>query len=253
MELDEFLDFLSVQRAEAMARVREITERPILCHATGLPATATATATADDSSVKKIYVPPHTGIIHLRVSDGYLRKEMCKVVSASDQENVMTLAGADDDNKVKLLSFSLANTKIRMREAWGVYQMILVETRDRVAALEVLLPFMYDPKEAKALMSKALNNDRVELARLREKMGLSLKPIVGMPDGYYSLDLSLKKDRACFSSLIEQSEYMKLLRIRQSYEGKVCPPLLLLLSPPPYSLSFLRFPSLPCLRVKLVM
>ena len=65
------------------------------------------------------------------------------------------------------------------------------------------------------------NNDRLELARLREKMGLSLKPIVGMPDGYYTLDLSRKKDRACFSSLIEQSEYMKLLRIRESYEGKV--------------------------------
>lgn len=205
MELGEFLDFLSVQRSEALARVREITEKPILCY-------------ADEQSS---YVPPLTGVIYLRVADGYLRKDLCKVVSASDQVNVMALAGDDEDNKVKLLSFSLANVKIRMKEAWEVYQMILFETRDRVAALEVLLPFMYDPKEAKALMSKALNNDRLELARLREKMGLSLKPIVGMPDGYYSLDLSRKKDRACFSSLIEQSEYLKLLRIRESYEGKV--------------------------------
>jgi hypothetical protein len=56
-------------------------------------------------------------------------------------------------------------------------------------------------------------------------MGLSLKPIVGMPDGYYSLDLSLEKNRVCFSSLLEQSEYMKVFRINESFESKVLPPL----------------------------
>jgi hypothetical protein len=54
-------------------------------------------------------------------------------------------------------------------------------------------------------------------------MGLSLKPIVGMSDGYYSLDLSQEKNRACFTSLLEQSEYRKVLRIRDSYESKVRP------------------------------
>jgi hypothetical protein len=87
-------------------------------------------------------------------------------------------------------------------------------------------------------------------------MGLSLKPIVGMPDGYYSLDLALKKDRSCFSSLIEQSEYMKLIRIRQSYEGKVelrthptcscfpsCPSAPAISSPSPLPLSCPPLPS----------
>lgn len=59
------------------------------------------------------------------------------------------------------------------------------------------------------------------MTRLREKMGNSLKPIIGLPDGYYNLDLSLEKDRTCLSILLEQNEYMKLKRIRESYESKV--------------------------------
>lgn len=139
MEEKEFLDFLAVQKNEALARVREITERPIICHV---------------DRPKEIYIPPETGTLHIHVSDGYLRKELYKVISAADQLNIMAFAGCDDDNKVKLLSFSLANTKVRLREAWEIYEMILIETRDRVAALQILLPYMYDPKEAKALLSK---------------------------------------------------------------------------------------------------
>jgi hypothetical protein len=141
MELGEFLDFLSIQRTEALSRVKEIIEKPIMCH-------------VDHPQV--IYHPPLSGTLYLSVMDGYLRKELYKVVSAADQANVINLAGADDDNKVKLLSFSLANTKIRLREAWGIYQMITMETRDRIAALEILLPYMYDPKEAKAIIFKVL-------------------------------------------------------------------------------------------------
>jgi hypothetical protein len=139
MELEEFLDFLSAQRTEALARVREMTEKPIMCHV---------------NAPQEVYIPPLSGTVYLSVVDGYLRKELYKVVSAADQEYVMALAGADDDNKVKLLSYSLANTKIRLREAWAMYQMIVTETRDRVSALEILLPYMYDPMESKALIFK---------------------------------------------------------------------------------------------------
>ena len=66
-----------------------------------------------------------------------------------------------------------------------------------------------------------MNDDRTEFSRLREKMGNCLKPIIGMPDGYYNLDLSIEKDRTCLALLLEQSEYMKLRRIRESYESKV--------------------------------
>lgn len=139
MELNEFLDFLSIQRTEALARVREITEKPIICHV---------------DRPKEMYLPPENGILYIHISDGYHRKELYKVISATDQANVMALAGKDDENKVKLLSFALANTKVRLREAWEIYQMILLETRDKVTSLQILLPYMYDPKEAKALLSK---------------------------------------------------------------------------------------------------
>lgn len=52
-------------------------------------------------------------------------------------------------------------------------------------------------------------------------MGFSLKPIVGMPDGYYSLNLSIEKDRNCFASLLEQNEYMKYQKIRESFQELV--------------------------------
>lgn len=139
MELNEFLDFLALQRAEAIARVKELTEKPIMCHI---------------DKPREAYHPPLTGTLHIHVTDGYIRKELYKVVSAQDQVNVMSLACSDDDNKVKLLHYSLANTKIRLREAWEIFLLIARETRDKVIALEILLPFMYDPKEAKALIYK---------------------------------------------------------------------------------------------------
>ena len=139
MELAEFLDFLSLQRAEAIARVKELTEKPMMCHV---------------DKPREIYVPPLTGTLHIHVNDGYIRKDFYKVISSQDQVNIMSLAAHDEDNKVKLLSYSLANTKIRLREAWEMYLIISKETRDSVAALEILLPFMYDPKEAKSLIYK---------------------------------------------------------------------------------------------------
>lgn len=139
MELAEFLDFLALQRIEAISRVKELTEKPIMCHV---------------DKPRDIYQPPLTGTIRLHVTDGYIRKELYKVVSSQDQVNVMALACDDEDNKVKLLSYSLANTKIRLREAWEIYQIIARDTRDKVTALEILLPYMYDAKEAKALIYK---------------------------------------------------------------------------------------------------
>jgi hypothetical protein len=71
------------------------------------------------------------------------------------------------------------------------------------------------------VVQKALEDDKVELNRVKKIVGLALKPILGMPDGYYILDLSKEKDRVCLSLLLEQSEYRKTQMIEGSLDGLV--------------------------------
>ena len=61
----------------------------------------------------------------------------------------------------------------------------------------------------------------MELARVKKIFGYALKPILGMPNGYYVLDLAKEKDRLCMSLLLEQSEFQMSRCIEQSVDGLV--------------------------------
>lgn len=59
------------------------------------------------------------------------------------------------------------------------------------------------------------------MARVKKLVGYALKPILGMPDGYYLLDLSKEKDRVCLALLLEQNEFKRTQYIEESLDGLV--------------------------------
>mmetsp|Transcript_26381 Transcript_26381/g.39138 ORF Transcript_26381/g.39138 Transcript_26381/m.39138 type:complete len:1369 (+) Transcript_26381:243-4349(+) len=205
MTLPEFLDFLQCQRVEAIARRKELTSQHMM-------------APADFPHVP--YVPPREGVVKIDIVDGYMRHGMPNVISALDLAHIMAVVGPNSDNVTSLLSYSLRNSRVRMKEAWQMYLCIWRELNDKARALERLLPYIYDGKDARALITRALpdiaNDDKLELARIKKFMGNAYSPLLGLCDGYYVLDLSNEKDRLAMSLLLSQCEYRKKVDIEQS-------------------------------------
>lgn len=137
--LPEFLDFLRGQKEEATSRIKELTEMSIM---------------SLKSSPGVAYSPPKEGIIDIYIVDGYMRKNKVKVISGVDQSHIMDVAKDEPENKVNMLVYSLLNSKLRLREAWEMYEIIFGELRDKAKTLEKLLPHMYDAKDARTLMFK---------------------------------------------------------------------------------------------------
>lgn len=65
---------------------------------------------------------------------------------------------------------------------------------------------MSDPVESRLLVTKVLQNNKIEIHKLKMLVGNSLRPMLGTPDGFYALDLSLPMDRHCLTLLFEVSK-----------------------------------------------
>jgi hypothetical protein len=142
--LPEFLDFLRGQKEEAVSRIKELTEMSVM---------------SIKSSPGTAYSPPKEGFMYLDIIDGYMRKNKAKVLSGVDQSHILEVAKDEPGNKVNMLVYSLINSKLRLREAWEMYEIIFGELRDKAKTLEKLLPHMYDAKDARTLLFKVSHSD----------------------------------------------------------------------------------------------
>jgi hypothetical protein len=93
------------QHGEAAARIRELTEYPIM---------------SLDSNPTEKYVPPRTGTLVLKVVDGYKQKEKFQTISSCDQKYAADMASCMGD--VGVLSHAMQNSKIRLQEALDLYK-----------------------------------------------------------------------------------------------------------------------------------
>lgn len=202
MDIPEFASFLRSQKDEAVARYRDMTEYPVMC-------------LRGNSKTK--YAPPREGTMHISLIDSYSRKSVHKVISSLDHSHVMEVAGDDDSgHTAQKLLYAIQNSKIRLKEALLLFDPMYDDLRDKAKVLSMLLPFMLDATEARNLMHKILDGDKLENARLKQMMGQALNPILGLPNGYYTLDLSREVDRQCLAKLLEQNESFRKQRIEKS-------------------------------------
>jgi hypothetical protein len=185
---EEFIQLLRSQAREANMRVEEMIAYPIM-------------ALASSPSVK--YVPPRKGILRMNVIDGFVRKDNHKVISATDQKYALSMANSM--GSIEHMDAVIKNTKLRLNEGVDLYKKYHLETGDMASALSKILPQMVFSSEARHLMSKITKDDRVKISQVKRKVGVALKPILGMYNGYYVLDMKKELDRLCLSLLLEQS------------------------------------------------
>lgn len=100
LELHEFLMLLKSQHKEAMARIKELVEAPIM-------------VLRSDQS--KQYLPPAKGTLHITVVDGFAKKEQYRIMSAVDREYISEVTkDMSGTSAVAMISSSLQGTKLRL-------------------------------------------------------------------------------------------------------------------------------------------
>ena len=76
-----------------------------------------------------------------------------------------------------------------------------------------VLPLLQNPSDARELLLYVTEGDRLSMGHIKQIIGYALKPLCGMYDGYYCLNLSLESSQLCMRRLLEVSES---LRVKQS-------------------------------------
>ena len=204
IELPEFMTIIKNQYKDAVARIQELMETPAMV----LP---------ESKHVR--YIPPKVGILHFDVRDSFEKKKMYKVLTQSNEAHMTHLAKSTGD-VVRMLTFAFNSCKIRIMEAVSLYETLIKEMGNKAAVLKKILPQMALPAEARLMMSKVTRDDHVEISHVKQALGPALRPIFGLPNGFYSLDLSKDVDRICLARLLEMSKTLNNRRIESDVVGK---------------------------------
>lgn len=77
IDFSEFLTLLKAQNIEATARIHELTEAPVM---------------ALKSNPTEEYLPPRTGLLKVSVIDGFAKKDVYRILSTVDRENITNVA-----------------------------------------------------------------------------------------------------------------------------------------------------------------
>jgi hypothetical protein len=169
----------------------------------------------------KKYIPPKEGILHLKVADGFVQKEVYYTISNVDQKYAYAMACGMGD--VSMVATAVQHTKSRFDEAYRIYKSAYSELRDKASTLMKVLPLMTNAADARQLVSKVTEGSRAELARIKLSFGIAYRPLQGAYDGYYCLDLSKELHRMCLSRLLLESQTICFHRASKSiiHPGKV--------------------------------
>ena len=91
---------------------------------------------------------------------------------------------------------------------------MIKEAGDKIKVLMRLLPRMASPADARQLIAQTTFNEIKDKLLIKEALDPFYRPIIGMVNGYYDLDLSEELDQQCFLRLKEIHEETSLKRKR---------------------------------------
>jgi hypothetical protein len=189
IELPEFLTFVKSQYNDAVSRIRDMTE---------------SQAMAQSIELGKRYAPPRDGTVYLEVMDSYRNKDSFALISSTTTNMSASIAAKMGDIST-LLSYAFQHSQLRLTEAFSFYETMYKDMDDKAAVLVKLLPQMATSSEPRQLISKVTNDDKVLVSRVKQMLGPAMRPIYGMSNGFYSLNLSKESDLICLGKLLELS------------------------------------------------
>ena len=135
--MEEFLSFLKDQSDRATVRLNDMTCIPFL---------------ALDSAPSAKYVPPRTGVLCLDIAPGGRRKKNIPALSAGDRISLFEAALESVDH-VKMISFAIQGTRLRLEEAQNIYHKLLIDIPHKDQVISMILPYIYDSSDCKQFVN----------------------------------------------------------------------------------------------------
>lgn len=129
----------------------------------------------------------------------------------------MIESSKQSSNSAGLLGFGADNVRMRVEEAEIIHSEITKQTGNGIAVLSKLLPLVNSVYDARRMLNSIIGSSQSKAMYLKKLLGQAYRPIIGIYDGYYCLDLSKENDRVCLAKLFEQNNTTTAKRKR---EGK---------------------------------
>ena len=93
------------------------------------------------------------------------------------------------------------------------------ETGKMAATLIKILPLLQNPSDTRELLLYVTNGDRFATNHIKQSIGCALKPLSGLYDGYYCLNLCNDSSQLCLRRLLEINESLRILQMPLSIIG----------------------------------
>lgn len=158
------------------------------------------------SGASSKYTPPDVGRLDIQVQKDKGVPDLLRSMSTLTGDSIERVINVSKGSEGVLIDYALADSKLTCEEALPFYKALIKETGDKMRALIRLLPRMYSPGDARLLISAAIQNDIHEKLVLKKALEPLYRPIIGLPNGFYNLDLSSEIDFLCFKRLLNLSE-----------------------------------------------
>jgi hypothetical protein len=106
--IPEFLAYLKSQYYEAESRMKDLVEMPIV---------------ALSNTPKIRYVPPLIGRMKFKITDGFARKKILRVMSSVDKDYINEASSGAGVNSIQMVSHGLSSSMMRLGEftLYGVF------------------------------------------------------------------------------------------------------------------------------------
>jgi len=161
-------------------------------------------AQANNAGATK-YIPPKTGVIVMDIIDGMKSKPEYKFISKWEAKKLAEIASATDD-VASTISTGIKLLKLRVPEALTLFRIMdkaksIVKTK----LIALLLPTFDVPEDVRKFMSITTEDDRFEIQQVKDLVGMRMRTLLGMYDGFYLLDLKVEIHRIILYRLVELS------------------------------------------------
>ena len=202
IELPEFVYFMQQFAADVSDRIKDLTEVKVMCERASHDGKCDSDYDSPREDLVQRFIPPKNGFLQIELVDTYCKKASFNIITEADCDNIIDIS-CKIGQTTEMIGYALSCAKLRFNEALKLFDVMFHDTGNKADVLFIVLPCMIDAMEARVLVSRVTNEDPVEIEFIRKKLGNALRPIYGLPCGYYNMDLSRAKDRICLAKLFE--------------------------------------------------
>eukprot|EP01041_Mallomonas_annulata_P004132 gene4132-8209_t len=155
-----------------------------------------------DSSMP--YIVPDKGKLEFEIESDESVPSFLDKMSKSTVDKLMSNANSSNSNSI--LDYALTSMKFSAADAVSIMPIMLKEFGNKMTVLIKLLPRMISPLEARLFISTSLGTNIKDKLVLKNALEPLYRPLLGLVNGYYNLNLSQELDRKCLQLLIETNE-----------------------------------------------